>query len=245
MEYLSIIIPVFQQDQRYLNECLKYYNELPTYCKRWLKFIIIDDCSPEPVVLPNVGLNLSLYRIIDDIMWNIPGARNLGAMVADSENLLFIDLDHRIHRASIERLLSIKFDDNQIIKFIRFKDDMRIHPHPATLLMKKKMFLKLNGCDEDFSGHYGSDGHLRACIKEFGCEIINSNIRIDTYSKTDGEAQHNLVRDLNHNKLIMENKNVSPIKKHSKKCCDFIGVLFPRRHMNNEKQACYIFCFSR
>ena len=98
-----------------------YYNE-PDHLRRnletWytfdfpIKIMIVDDGSmihPAYDVLKDVSLpenvTLSLYRVKDDIGFNSHGARNLAAKVADSEWLLFLDIDHNIHNWNLKTLV--------------------------------------------------------------------------------------------------------------------------------------------
>ena len=53
------------------------------------------------------NLNISLYRIEEDLYCNIPGAMNLSAKECDSEWILFLDMDTLISKKMSEQLLEI------------------------------------------------------------------------------------------------------------------------------------------
>ncbi len=217
---VSIIMPVYQNDSTNFQKVMAHYAAFSSETKQGFQIIFIDDASPVPVeITPDCDVNISVYRVLEDIPWNIPGARNLGVMCADTPNIAFIDLDHLFPEETIKALIHYTLEDTEILLFDRYKDGAPHHIHPATFFMQKSLFLKLNGCDEDFAGHYGSDKHLRACISAYGCTVITSNLRVDTSTKI--ESQHTLVRDTSHNDKIMAEKNTAPLVNHSKKMLRF------------------------
>ncbi len=231
---VTLIIPVYQNDDSNFHKVMNHYTSFSKETKQGFQIIFIDDASPVPVqLIANTDLNVSVYRVQEDITWNIPGARNLGVMCADTPHIVFVDLDHTFPEESIKALMSYKPKDNEILLFERFKDNAPHHIHPATFFMPKALFLKLHGCDEDFAGHYGSDKHLRACISAYGCDVITSNLRVDTFTKI--ESQHNLVRDTSHNETIMAEKNTAPLEKHSKKMLRFAWKFVAQSKVSQEE----------
>lgn len=114
-------------------------------------------------------------------------------------------------------MLKAKLEDKEIWKFKRFKNDEEISPHPVTYFMKKRLYLKLSGCDEDMAGNYGSDSHLRECVAKLKCNVIQKELRIDVSNKKVTSSQHDLVRDSSLNKEKMALKNKDPINLHSKR----------------------------
>lgn len=218
---LSLVIPVYCYDSKYVSRLIEYYDGLNKEIKNRFEIILIDDCSPEEVHLSECNLNVSVYKILDDIPWNIPGARNLGVSCACGDNIALVDMDHYFSANAIEKMVNANLKDKEVWLFKRFRDNQKHITHKATLFMRKSTFFEVNGCDEDFSGNYGSDGHLRACLVDYGCELIQTNFRVDTYLDIDGSNQHNLVRDTSQNKEMMDAKNISPNNNHSKKILRF------------------------
>ena len=115
---------------------LLYYNDeqnIKRHLKEWetyndlVKFQIIDDGSKNPAkeylkdtVFPQ--LDSSLYRIEQDIPWNIPGARNLSATVCDTQYILICDMDQVFERQAIERVAALTTIEskNWFFSFKRF-----------------------------------------------------------------------------------------------------------------------------
>ena len=60
--------------------------------------------SPLQTDPPDLPLNLTWIRIREDIAWNQPGARNLGAVYAKSDKILITDLDHEFPEATLRAL---------------------------------------------------------------------------------------------------------------------------------------------
>ena len=217
----TIIVPVYVNNEKYLLRMLDYYEEMPLKVKSLFKIILVDDCSPVAVRPLPYTLDISIYRIIDDIPWNIPGARNLGVMCCDTESFVFLDLDHYLPAQTIIALSFIQLKTRDVVVFKRYKEGKEYKIHPGTFFMRKSLFLALHGCDEEFAGHYGSDGHLRSCMAAYQCNIIISDLVEYTDSEIDGERQHGLKRDTGHNLNIMRQKNRAPLKNHSRRMLRF------------------------
>lgn len=215
---LSFIIPVYMNNGEQLAHMLYHYNSFPVELKESINIVLIDDCSPVSIEIPDdINLNIQIYSILDDIPWNIPGARNLGVLVAETENIILLDVDHHLSIDATDAMLKANLREKEIWKFKRFKKGENINPHPVTYFMKKRLYLKLSGCDEDMSGNYGSDSHLRECVAKLQCDVRQTDYRIDVASNKVTASQHTLIRDTTHNKAIMAVKNKDPLALHSKK----------------------------
>ena len=113
---------------------LSYYNDfeyLETHLINWknynekVKFQIIDDGSAEKLIdkinLESIrNLDLSIYRINQDIKWNIPGVRNLGATVCETEFVLFCDMDQYFEKEDIYKLCQKANEELEENKFYTF-----------------------------------------------------------------------------------------------------------------------------
>jgi predicted glycosyltransferase involved in capsule biosynthesis len=150
-----------------------YYNErfyLETQIERWncyntpVNIILIDDGSqiePAENVLKehtlNDNINFSLYRVTDDIGFNGHGCRNLGARLAQSNWLLFQDIDYTLQPSDLKRLQTETLDLNSWYELnAKFKG--RGNPYMALnqFLIPRKLFLDSGGYDESFVPfHYG------------------------------------------------------------------------------------------
>lgn len=144
----------YYNDIEYLD---KHFSEWVNY-KDLINFQIIDDCSEVPlinlvddVILKELGIKI--YRVLDDIKWNIPGVRNLGAAVCNTDWILICDMDQYFFRKDIETMY--KFTDlgskNEFYSFAR-KDKTQT---AGTMLISLDNYWKVGGYDEDLIGNYG------------------------------------------------------------------------------------------
>ena len=154
-----------------------YYNErflLETQIERWNKFntpvniILIDDGSqiePAENVLRehtlNDNINFSLYRVTEDIGFNSHGCRNLGAQLAQSNWLLFLDIDYTLQPADLERLQTETLDLNSWYE-LNAKFQGRGNPYMALnqFMAPRKLFLDSGGYDESFVPFHTGDREL-------------------------------------------------------------------------------------
>jgi predicted glycosyltransferase involved in capsule biosynthesis len=150
-----------------------YYNErfyLETQIERWnnyntpVNIILIDDGSqiePAENVLKehalNDNINFSLYKVTEDIGFNSHGCRNLGARLAQSNWLLFQDIDYTLQPSDLKRLQTETLDLNSWYE-LNAKFQGRGNPYMALnqFLIPRKLFLDSGGYDESFVPfHYG------------------------------------------------------------------------------------------
>jgi len=150
-----------------------YYNErfyLETQIERWnnyntpVNIILIDDGSqiePAENVLKehklNDNINFSLYRVTEDIGFNSHGCRNLGARLAQSNWLLFLDIDYTLQPADLKRLQTETLDLNSWYELnAKFKGRGNTYMALNQFLIPRKLFLDSGGYDESFVPfHYG------------------------------------------------------------------------------------------
>ena len=150
-----------------------YYNErfyLETQIERWNNFntpvniILIDDGSeiePAENVLKehtlNDNINFSLYRVTEDIGFNGHGCRNLGAKLAKSNWLLFLDIDYTIQPSDLKRLQTETLDLNSWYQLnAKFQGRGDTYIALNQYMIPRKLFLDSGGYDESFVPfHYG------------------------------------------------------------------------------------------
>jgi len=153
-----------------------YYNDrtlLETQIERWnvyntpIKIILIDDGSqevPAEEVLRGVSfadnIDFSLYKVTKDIGFNSHGCRNLGAMLANTEWLLFLDIDYTIQPSDLRRLQTEKLDPLKLYEInARFKNwTSERDPYVALnqFVISKKLFVESEGYDESWVPfHFG------------------------------------------------------------------------------------------
>jgi len=180
---------------------------------KYFKFIIIDDCSlKKPLDLMDfnsLGLDISFYRVLDDLFCNISGVRNLGARICDTEWLLILDMDCLVGVDMAKGLVQIILENNNIIDKTCYKFNRRVksnksHPkngiiHPAVCLIKKSDYWNIGGCEEDLVGNYG---YTDPCFWLRAQGKIGVMIRKDLYIDYIEEGEAEINRDNSKNNLI-------------------------------------------
>lgn len=170
-----------------------YYNErfhLETQIERWNHFktpvniILIDDGSqkePAENVLRehtiNDNINFSLYRVTEDIGFNSHGCRNLGANLAQSNWLLFLDIDYTLQPLHLERLQNETLDLNSWYELnAKFQGRGDTYIALNQFLIPRKLFLDSGGYDESFVPfHYGDRellSHLEKKYQKLNLDLL-------------------------------------------------------------------------
>ena len=105
---ITLVYPYYDNGgmlERHSEEWSSYAPEV----KAQLRAIVVDDGSPnDPAAahVREVGFPVELYRIKQNIVWNVPGARNLGMHVAPSGWCLLTDIDHLLAASEAEKLVN-------------------------------------------------------------------------------------------------------------------------------------------
>ena len=175
LEKLSIIYPVYVNDQEGMNGIarnLLYYNSLSDAVKRKLNLVVVDDCSPVPVSMPD-GLNVNhrLVRIDRDIKWNSGRGKNLGVFCCETSRMITADIDMLFPEETLISCMSGQgISDRAVYVFDEYLEDngswSKYGVHPNCFFMTKAAYLYLNGYDEDFCGHYGDDLYMNQWINK-------------------------------------------------------------------------------
>ena len=168
------------------------------------RVVIVDDGYPEPL---EVLEGIDVYRILEDIPWNMPGAKNLGFHVSEGW-IICADIDHLVTRENIDEILKLEKVRGRIY-FLGRKDVItgdESH-HCGEFLIHKDDFELVGGYDEEFSGYYGHDDTLFVyqCQKNLVVEdirYIKTKLFDDSYTK-------GVSRDSAHNYKIFERKQFS------------------------------------
>ncbi len=160
---LSYIVPVFfnQGNSELLNDLLKTYSTYSNKILERIQFVLVDDCSPTHIRIPdNINLNLLLLRVTDDIRWNQGGARNLGVMLAKTAKIVLTDVDHFFPEELFTKMLSAK-TPSKIYKFKRTDNKGEKAASACNIYFSSKsVFFKSLGYDEEFCGNYGFEDTL-------------------------------------------------------------------------------------
>lgn len=200
------IITHFYNQHNLVKEHVARWKLLPAEVAQKIEFICIDDFSDNQIEIDKGELNLRLFRVLDDIHWNMPGCKNLGAFMSMADWLLFFDIDNSIEADGLLKILEAidKMDKQKLYRFKRIEQGKEVDAHINTLLLYKKNFFKIGGLDEDFSGNYGfEDVHFNLLWnKKIGPSLLITDIEfIQASTQTVG-----LNRDTSINQKLIQEK---------------------------------------
>lgn len=205
MSELTLITHVYN-GQAMLDEQLARWRGYAPELRARLEFLVIDDFSDTPLKAPAQGLNLRLLRVTDDIAWNMPGCRNLAAIQARSDWMLYFDVDQFTAESNIRMMVDAlpRMNPQRLYVFRRIVDGVDAEPHINTFLISRQGFFRAGGYDEDFSGHYGfEDVVFRNMWRRYvGDEVLLTNIAFDQ----GGRPTTGLNRDTVRNQALAQYK---------------------------------------
>lgn len=218
MTLINIILSYFNEEKKDIMRHIDNWNKFSDNLLNKISFTIIDDCSEINIkeLLKDSDLSrldISIFRIKDNIKWNTSGVRNLGALHSDSKYLLILDMDTVVDSDICSKLIhlsenniknSIYFDFNRIVIGNENHPKNNVN-HPAVCLIRRQDYWLVNGCDEELSGNYGYTSNL------FKCKLEQFNVKKQTIKDISilyySEAQKdNLDRNRSNNKKIFERK---------------------------------------
>lgn len=201
---VSMIVPYYRQPKMLALQLAAWAQYSPE-ALACLRFIIVDDCSPEPAraVLEAAPVPVELYRVLRDVPWNRSMARNLGSHVAKTPYLLHLDTDHILPPDSADALALWVPDisPRRWYKFRRFRvgraDDTRnkdaiprgqefgeIKPHVDSYLCSKHTYWEVGGYDEDYAGCLGGGGaFLRQLAKTAPETMAPPDVHLHVYTR--------------------------------------------------------------
>lgn len=172
---------------RALNIAMPYYENagvLRTHLETWLRYpeairrtmtvTIADDGSPNSpaaeVVPSDYPIDVRIYRVLVDLVWNQCGARNLAMTHVPDDWVLVTDIDHVLEPDDARTLLGMRVRGGcYYVPARRLARDRKTYKrHPNSYYLHRSMFWATGGCDEDFQGTYGSDSTFRRAIATVG-----------------------------------------------------------------------------
>ena len=217
MRKISYVVPVYLDDTSdVLIDLLKLYEGYSDEIKEAYEFIIVDDCSPIKIKVPDVNLNMKVLRIHTNITWNVGGAKNLGIIHSSHRYILATDLDFIYPENLLTHLMTRDIKDDTFY-FIGAWNERRkkVVYWPHTIFTTIDNFKKVGYYDEIYSGNYGCEdmdiarSMRRAGIKQFNIGY-KSFLFIEDLTKYPERGHHLLKRDSSVNRKISKMK-----KKHS------------------------------
>jgi len=165
MKKITINLSFYNQN----DVLIKQVNEWKSWRKEirdQFSFCIVDDCSKKSAldVLAEVDLSdidLSIYRVLEDLYCNIAGVRNLSAQECQTDWMVILDMDTFVSEELATNMLRLAGTSRkgEAFKFNRRVADSRHpkngQPHPAVCLLRVEDYWNVGGCEEDLVGHYG------------------------------------------------------------------------------------------
>ncbi len=195
-----------------------FYNQhgmLPLHRQAWqqhpsqsVQYVLVDDGSPTPIPDDFRRDELKVYRIHEDIPWNIAGARNLGFHVATTDWVLSADIDHVVTHEALKDIMQLDLSDpNTVYTFNRRREDGFVGCDAIiNILMNQRRFFEIGGYDEDYSGHYGKEEtFFLHCLKHHRVRIVKCEHIVLEWHPILGRTWK-LSRDLTFNKKLFECK---------------------------------------
>ena len=187
-------------------EVLKYYS-----------FCIVDDCSIKLAtkVLEDIDfseIDLSIYRVKNDLFCNIAGVRNLSAQVCQTDWMVILDMDTLISEKLAKSMIPLTAHPvGSCFKFNRKVPNNPFHSkngkeHPAVCLLRKEDFWSVGGCEEDLVGHYGQTDPIfwfRAQKK------LRINYQKNLYLIYEPRGEAKIERDIKYNSELFEKKKLT------------------------------------
>ena len=172
-----------------LRKQLMYWQEYGKDLADKVNIIIVDDGSPnhpaKEVLYDAEPLNIdiSLYRIKQDIFQNVAGARNLAFTKSSNRWVWNIDMDHVISYKSMGNLLDMHLESGCYYQPYRFRmlDMEHSEPmdrHSDTFIMERDLFWEVGGYNEDYIQYYynGSLSLFRRQLKRSALSIELGNV---------------------------------------------------------------------
>tara|TARA_R110002096_G_scaffold173997_13_gene349656 strand:- start:1238 stop:1918 length:681 start_codon:yes stop_codon:yes gene_type:complete len=155
---LTLIYTYYNQTEM-LQRQLENWASYPEELKQQIRIMLVDDCSKTPVseLVGEPDFHLEIYRVMEDMYCNIGGARNLGTKVCETEWMFHSDMDHILPPSEAEKVVALaEKNERKIYKFQRIDPESgKTKIHPGTMLLTRKVYWEVGGCDEDFVGNYG------------------------------------------------------------------------------------------
>lgn len=177
---ISLVMPYYRNPEMLALHYRAWLN-WPAEARQAIEVVIVDDGSPDgeraaQVPFPGVAGTLPhirIFRITEDRPWHQHAARNLGAKMANAGWLLLTDMDHLLIGSQARILIDLAPRlDERTAYFIQRREadtneltlgkDHQPKPHPNSFVLRRDLFWEVGGYDEDFCGHYGTDGMFRS-----------------------------------------------------------------------------------
>lgn len=209
----------FYNQNEILRKHVELWNSYSNEIKKYFTFFIIDDCSKNNAldILKDIdlsNLNIHIYRVLDDLVCNIAGVRNLGATECKSEWMVILDMDTMISEEMATQLIELA-KNNQGSNVYKFNRKVINNPkhkknnkmHPAICLIRKEDYWNIGGCEENLVGNYGCTD---PCFWHRAKGKVNVKYMDNIFLLYEEQGEANINRDKKKNKkkmLILKKRN--------------------------------------
>ena len=218
----------------------------PTVLLNQMELVIVDDHGNPAAEIPQDIQDLlpcKVFRVIDNIPWNQPGARNLALANMDTRLVLFVDPDMVFPAGMMNLMLlaGLGLKGGEVIRFmLKHRSGAskgKLDPSsPNTWFLHVEDFLRVGAYDEDFSGNKGwSDVQLLDVMKANYKIQHNPNLFADFYGVD--EVSDAMVTSLDRSTKANKHKRLLKVKearmmggwaKWTKYHCQRERLRFPR-----------------
>jgi len=165
--------------------------------KMWpedIDIILVDDGSdhsPAKDVIDEVDFklesfqpNFRLFRVTRNLGFNSHGCRNLIAKYAETDFIMFMDIDMNMYEYDIAWLKRLKFNPEKMYyhKMYMYETQTLSAPpgHENCFIIHKDLYWDAGGYDESFTGYHYGDWEFHERIKELQKERKTSPLWEDT-----------------------------------------------------------------
>lgn len=187
------------------------------------EYIIVDDHSSESYefnIFEGIN-NLKLFRICDNIDWNMACARNIGVHESSGDIIFIFDIDHIIDPRQIacffSNVNSLKPGERGLFRRIKISKDglyYNIKSHKNSFIIHRSDFEKVGGYEELFSGNYGAeDSFFFMCCRSAGIFDRQFETRLILQGE---QVRSELDRDRSKNRALLEQLREARVRKPSR-----------------------------
>jgi hypothetical protein len=170
---ITVAVPYYRNPGM-LRLQLETWNSYPPEGRDRFRFIVVDDCSPEPaepvIREHKCDVRVELYRVEVDKPWAWDVARNIAMHHAPDGWCLITDIDHLLTAENAERLAYGKLKPGKFYTPGRRRavDGQPYRPHPNSFVLERSLFWEAGGYQEDFAGYYGKDAAFNRQLDSVG-----------------------------------------------------------------------------
>ena len=145
---ISLVFPYYDNGTMY-GEQVRVIRGYPAKVKDGMELVVVDDGSRRCALVPeDCGVRAVYGRVVEDVAWNIPGARNVGMGLSSGEWVILTDIDHVVSGEVMGRLMDGGYDEGTFYTFKRVRNGSEIRAHPNTYFFKREMYEDVGGDDE-------------------------------------------------------------------------------------------------